>query len=716
MHSMIRRAQGGIILYLLGLSSALAGYVQVGMPLEQLPQDHEYQKTLRAFIGTLAEKDFTVERRAFTEAPSADPDAAYRLWLLPLNLPRLETAALPPAAFTLVALEATPGIRMPTLPHECQMLAWLANWDYPGNPYRGDKAVKRRAFVVAAVDLMMLDYLYEHDPRGAARSDYLGGNLIWIGYTYGVVKDVLPEPVLAAFEVGLKKHVLRLKEWGPRGAMTDMDLFAPVGLYYIARASSDPEIKQIAESFARRLFTEPRYFHPAGYFVDNGCFDTSYNGISLYFGTWAALASDWPFAREAIEKAFRLRAHLCFPDPDGVSEGPSQMSSRTSADPPRDQWNFPIRHQAAAMVTDEALHLAPLPTPEKIAAAPQVVIQAFNAQLGTNYPALSNVWKECHWSGALNFAYEHYRSGAYAQRLALTNSPLMQPLYARTDPFIHEFEKAFVVARFDAYAAVIHTGPVGRPVGHNGLPYGYGGGELSVFWTPASGSVMVGRRRGVQGAVYDSFAEWRAWPVHAVSGLTPDDELVTSTRISQPDVEQEIGKSKCEVRVSGVVPKYNKARTALSQTEIRYARRFEAVSDGLTVETTLTADTAQPFTELYETIPVFLRDLAQNEKAATVIECRQGDAWAPATAEYQDKIKSVRLTRFNGVVTITFSKPRRVKLAPADWKDGFQTQAACRTLLVDLLEGGAQPQALKKASVRYTIKGLLKEDSKAEKK
>lgn len=687
-----------------------AGYEQVGLPLKQLPQDHAYQQELRAFLGTLSEKDFAVERQPFTVAPTNDLDQLFRLWLLTLNLPSLSAVTLPAGAFTLATLESQQGILLPTAPLNSQALAWLANWDYPGNPYHGTRALKLRALVLAAVDLMMLDALYEHNPQGAARSDYLGGNLIWIGYTYGIVKDALPAKALAAFEAGIKKQVLRLKQWGPTGAMTDMDLFAPVGLGYIAKASSDPEIKQVAQDYARKLFTAERYFHPAGYFVDGGCFDTSYNGISLYFATWAALLSDWPFAREAVNKAFRLRAHLSFPDPDGVFHGPSQMSSRTSADPPNDQWNFPQRPYAAAMATEEALYLAPLPTPEKIKAVDSFIIQQLNQQLASAAPAGGQLWKEGHWSSFLNFAYEHYRSGAYARMLALTNLPLSKPLYQRKANFIREFARTFVIAQFDNYALAIHTGPVGRPVGHNGLPYGYGGGELSIFWTPATGTVIAGRRRGVQGAPprFDSYAEWRGWPIHAVTGLTADDELVSSSRIEQPTVAIATGTTGAEVRVAGLMPKYNHSRNAVSPSGLFYERQFSLDAAGLRVTTSLKAQSAERMVELYETIPVFLENgQRQAQRKVTVIEFRRAGEWLPATNEYVGKVDAVRLKRFDGEALISFSQPRNVKLSPADWSDGFQTSAACRTVLVDLLEGEGKPVLVESALVSYLITAIL---------
>src|SRR6185436_19593587 len=109
----------------------------------------------------------------------------------------------------------------------------FAAWNYPGNPYFNSRPLRLRAFMLAASDMMMLDYLYDHDPRCADRSDYLGGNLIWIGFTYRTAKDLLPPAVQSAFETGLKRHVKRLEKWGPKGHMTDMDLFASVGLTFI---------------------------------------------------------------------------------------------------------------------------------------------------------------------------------------------------------------------------------------------------------------------------------------------------------------------------------------------------------------------------------------------------------------------------------------------------------------------------------------------------
>ncbi|HXG23811.1 MAG TPA: hypothetical protein VNJ09_04585, partial [Chthonomonadales bacterium] len=492
-------------------------------------------------------------------------------------------------------------------------------------------------------------------------------------------------------------------DWGPKGIMVDMDMFASVGLRYIHEATPDAEVKAVAERYTRALFTEERYFHPAGYFTDCSCFDTSYNGISLYFGTWCALMSDWGFARRAMDQAYRLRAHLSFPDPAGNFSGPSHMSSRTSADPPHDQWQSIPRHCAAGMISDHALYLCPAPSAKAFDAAPQTIAAILNRQLASPFPPDFQPWRETHWSSEINFAYEHYQRGHYERLLKLVklNSPLLKSPYQRNETFIREFAKAFIIAKFPTWGGAIHMGPVGKAIGNLGLPYGYGGGQLSAYWTPSTGAVLLGRRRGAQGHAYDAYAEWQSWPIHAVTGLTELGELVSSSRIEQPEPKSEVGRDRAIVRVSGVMPKYNADRTAIGPSGLQYQRRFRLGPDGVRVTTTVTSSAPERMTELYESIPVFLRE--QGEKPA-VIWFQIGDTWEEATPELRSAVRAIRVDRFTGSVLITFSRPCAVKLSPQVWRDGFQTQAECRTILVDLIGEQSRPCLLRSASVEYTIR------------
>jgi len=144
-------------------ATAQAQYRRAELPLERLPEEHGYQKAIRAYMATLKESDFVVGHKEIAVAQNQDPEALYRMWLLSIHVPEVSAAMLPASAFTLLAIEAQKGLVLPTDVNVCQMLAWLAKWDSPGNPYHGSRALKLRAFVLAAVDVVMLDYPYEHN-------------------------------------------------------------------------------------------------------------------------------------------------------------------------------------------------------------------------------------------------------------------------------------------------------------------------------------------------------------------------------------------------------------------------------------------------------------------------------------------------------------------------------------------------------------------------
>ncbi len=687
------------LLPLLAAPGVAPGYVQVTLPVKTLPETHAYQKTLRAFLGTLGTNDYAIPPAPFTAVTPSGDDERYALWVLTLQPIDVAEIRLPAEAFTLAAIESSNSLALPANPHACQPLAWLATWDYAGNPYRGMRAVKLRALTLAMVDLCMLDALHETDPRGSDRSDYLGGNLIWIADTFRRCQDALPPAARQAFAEGLGKLARRLAAWGPKGMMTDMDLFAPVGLWYAQQALGDPEIAALARSYSSPLFAEPSFFDSAGYFVDNGCFDTSYNGISLYFGCWAALASDWPFARDALDRAYRLRAHLCFPDPDGRGfTGPSAMSSRTSGDPPRDQWQFPARLQAGGMLNDLALAARGNPDDAALAAAPANLVKTMN-QVG---PVSLKVrpWAESHWSQRINFAAIHAPSGHLTRARAVLASGAVTPPYQGTGTFIRVFGEAFTIVRFPAYAAAIHTGPVGRSFGHNNLPYGYGGGQVSVFWTPASGVAMAGRRRGVQGAVFDSWEEWRSWPVHAVSGLTVSNELVTSNRIRKPVTARHIAEQRAEVEVSGRLPKLNPGAKTETDSGLEYRRRIVAEPAGLAVETTVSGTGFASLAELAETIPFFIQETAAQTAAVLTVQSG-GLRLEAAPGQTFSNVTAIQCHRFAGGMEVQFERPRAVRFSPL-WFDGYQTRAKTCTALVDLLDPAEA--ASTNRVVRYTIR------------
>lgn len=712
-----------------------------------LPQDHEYQRQLCAFMATLTEQDFDhgVTGPLTTPPGSDDPEDQYRNFIFtqlgpPLVGSKRGAPAInaPPKLFTLAEIETPQGVlRPPVYP---DALISLVDWDYAGNVYHQNRALKLRSFVVAAINLMMLDDYLDRTPVDC-RADRMGYQLIYSGAPHHSVKDLLPEQARVAYETGLKKLARRIIGWGPRGDEIHQDLVAAVGLWYAARACRDPELSNDVEAYARTLFTDPKYFHPAGYSLERGGVDIGFQGNCNFFTTWAALVGDWPFAREAIDKAYRLRAHLILPEPDGKWTGPTHFNTRLSSPATIDQWEWgKMRDYCASLATDEAAHLVPLPDAETLAKAAATRAGEFNRQIAENPVKAGNgaaetpyvyfqneeigsspwgwrLWANFHFPASLNFGHEFYPRGAYArrQKLVAENSPLLKSPFLRDELFVRDFAKAFTVVKQSSYSAIVHSGSVGDPAVADKLeqfqgPLGLGGGQLSTFWTPTTGSVILGRRAGMtKDKSFDKIEDWRLWPIHAVSGCTADGKPFTTARILQTEVTSEMKNDKAIVTTAGVIPADQLGSKHVLSGRIDYTRTFHLEPDGVRIATSIQGDGRDEVAELFETLPVFLRDASlQAEAARTVIEFQANQAWSLATDHWHEQVAAVKLSRFAGAVLISFDSPRRVKLSAAEWSDTWFTRAACRNIVIDLLESNDRPKTVDAATVSYRLQAVAK--------
>lgn len=725
----------------IGASAAATAFAADTNRPAALPQAHDYQRVLRAYMGTLTAKDFDhgVTNLVGPQGSTNDPEYLYRIYIYTLmsqplvgtkrGVPAVNT---PPALFTLAAIETTNGVmRVPVYP---EALMSFVQWDHAGNPFHDSRALKLRAFVSASVNLMMFDDHLERTPS-ARRSDWSGYQLVCAAMPYLGFRDLLPTNVRQAFEAGLLKLARQIIAYGPRAEEPHMDMTVPVGLWYASRACHDPQLAKEAEDYARKLLADPGHFHPAGYHVERGGLDVGFAGMANWFTCWLALATDWPFARDAVERSYRLRSHLMLPEPDGKLTGPTHFNTRLDTPASADQWDFANREHGAAMITDEAAWMVKMPTPEQLSNAPAARASAFNGQLNENPRAVAGqnifqsnaeivnspwrhyMWPSWNFPASVNFSYELCRTNAYAHRLELekARSPLLQSPFLRDGTFVRDFAGAFVVAKQPTYSVILHTGPVGRQDLNDGLyqfngPLGFGGGQLSAFWTPRTGSIILGRRRGMHwDQSFDTNAAWRLWPIHAVSGCTPEGKVFTSARILNLAVTNAIAKDRSTAQVSGSISGDQLGQTNVLAGALGYRRMFTIGEKSLRVETHVSGDGKDRVSELYETIPVFLRDLLLNTNVPVTIEFQVGGKWVPATADYQAKVKAVKLTRYSGAVQISFDQPQRVKLSPAEWADTFITRAICRNVMIDLLNSGGQSEALLKArTVKYEIAPIPK--------
>ena len=718
-----------------------------------LPQDHPYQVALRDYLGTLKATDFEHGvTEPFTLVIPDDPEQAYRHWLLSTSIQPLigrkrgyPVVNAPAWHFELSHIEGGEKIMMPFIWPAPS--AWLAVWDYEGSPYRGKKAsdaLKRRALVHAAVSMMMMDHQLETSPElGGARPDWFAGQLIRFSYPFRYAKDVLPATARAAYEAGLKKLTLRVLDWGVKGEEANMDFVAAAALWQASAALEDPAITAKVQAYIRRLVTDPQHIHPAGYIVDRGGPDVGFGGMAGYALIQIAADSGWPFAKQAVDRWYRLRSHLVLPEPDGSFDGPTHFNLRLGQTAQIGQWDWGYREYVGATMTDHALWQVKIPDEEEIAEGLKSQVSHFNASVAENpqardaegkiyfvksedlkpYPWAFAMWPSWNYPITTHYGYDLWKSGDYARLLAAqkADSPMLKSPYLRGESFIRDFGKAFTAARMPDYAAILHHGPIGRDVPDSGLfhfagPYGLGGGQLSAFWTTATGSVIFGRRAGMHwDGSFDKLDAWRTWPIHAVSGATHEGKMFTSARIVDPRVESSLtdyadadaevdAAEGAVVQVAGVIPREILDQGKTLEGRFDFARVFTLDSEGIHVQTTVASTGQDKLAELYETIPVFLRDLStQRKQTPSTIAFQTADgAFTPADATWRDDVTAVRIERFTGAVIIAFDSPQRVALSPEDWADTRITRAACRNIMIDLLRGRT-PNVFSKATVGYRI-------------
>lgn len=679
-----------------------------GIPEDQaprrsgLPREHAYQRELLRFLGTLTEADLVIDVQPFTErSRPATPVESYRAFLLNsiYATPDIRVLNIPAAHLTLAAMDRGDSVLIPGVPGgrrsrpDGVSYAWYATWDFPGNPYRGSRALKLRAFVLNAVDLMLLDR--GHDEGKYGRSDFLAGTMIWLAWGYLQFQDVLPPPVRAAYEAGLRRMVDKLVKWGPTGLMTDMDLFVLVSMPMVCRVfPDDAAMHRTARELAERLVTDPTFFHPAGYFRDLGCFDVTYNGISLYMLTWGATLCDWPPVHEALAKAYRLRSHMVLPEVGGGYVGPSHFSSRTSGDAAGDQWNWPQRSFAAAALTDEALPALGMCEPNALDAigtprhlqAERDLVHVLNRTLQSPWDVAHAPWSEAHWTSFPAYAHTLVDDALLERfvRLRDERSPLLLPAAARDERYVREFGSEIVACKTARYAAILFAGPVGGEGGESF--HGLGGGTLSAFGSPATGPLIVGRRAGFQGTDRpDRYDEAPLWPVHAITALNRDGAYVSTARCRHPRVAVDEAAMPATLAVEGTIPSRKIGVAEALGGELSYTRRFTVHDDRLAVATTVRGDGRDRLREMFETIPLYLGPPVRDrppEDVAVLVE--RGGTWVELGADAVENVRRLRLRRRDGVVDLSFDAPARVQLAPKHWQDRYQSRVLCRNILIHL--------------------------------
>lgn len=729
----------------------------------KLPQNHPWEVTLRNYMAKLDTNDFHVDIKplTFNSSWTTSADTLYKWWVAINHNPGFKELFMNPKYLTLSSFEDASYSKYIHMrvgggwggPYSVIDVSFWALFNYPGNPYYNSRAVKLRALVPAMLDMMM--YTHDYEQGANARSDFAGGDLIKYAYTYYHFKNVLPDSVQKAYETGMLNIMRQIEQWGPTGTFGDMDGFASVGMWYVAKALNDPQITQEAKDYTDRLIK--LWFHNAGYNGHGTGFDATYDGIDLFFYSWAARISDYKPLNEIISKILKLKGYLMVQDPGGYWNGPSHFSTATNASVGHDQWNNYTRDVSDAMISDYGLFLlenTSHATNRRSSRLRTIPDYNFMIQAQGDYISMGDeinhidqsisgentynppTWQENHWvsgSASTNYFYETYEPGFYNRILQLKNenSPLLQAPFQRKKNFIKVFSNnvtypdscTFVSAKLGGYGAIIHTGNLsdwGKSDGTGALS-GLSGGTLSTFWTPSAGTVINGIAGGFQSgnaSEQDTWNNWQQWAVNTITGVTSSGQPFSEARDRYPKAICSVNSDSTSATVvaKGVISSsYDGGRTAPNgaiQGKVNYTRKFEVNPSGVTVTSTIASDGKDQIKSLWEMIPVFLKNLYNAfHNKTTIILFQVNNKWVAGTTNLTQNVTAIQLQRFSGAVNITFDSPQSVKLSAPRFIH-YQVLDSTQNIMIDLLHNNGQAVSFpKQVSVSYTIAPTLEKST-----
>lgn len=646
-----------------------------------------------------------------------------------------------------------------------------------GNPFYQKDALAYRALVLAAVDMMMYDDAAMSGGY-ASWNDMHGKAMLGWAEAYRWCKDILSTDVQNAFETGFGRFLDRAIEQGARNANTNMDMFHVQAAAEVYMATDDSALQDKAVQMVKRVlfgYTDGALetnhivgnrpdgetggvFFPAGYVGENDTPEIYYNGESLYHltGAYAAVMDrtdgsvpeEWQFLGDVLERAAEWRAYMSFVDVDGFRTGPSGFAGRTSAGEPRTQAGESYRGLTLARETEAGTPFLWLPShrgrTDYIESTKQDLIDKINYiknnelnnlnKTVTGQPPTWSGWspwvkettylpREGWFTDLRNIkddseaAVPFNRSG-YTFNKALGGPPTGNEFWAYKDTDASGEEWGFVVE------AQKEQG------GYNG----WTGGRLEMFWSETGGITIVNRHGKAGGNCSESQGHSTCWealntyPIQHVWGENANGRFTSafgrgalgSEEGPQRTTSWDLQGSPPTVSVSNDLHSddtYLEASSVISG-EVTVENKFEAVSNGVRVTQTLTSNESDNVTELWASIPVYLKDSwnsTQGDLAPTTIEYWTGSGWTampdpasgtPSTVDTD----ALRLGRDfqdgNGVryTYVSFTNTQTMRLSEAAYSDPYQTGTDARTVHIDLHGNPGTTKTLPAAkSVSYTI-------------
>ncbi|MCB0322302.1 MAG: hypothetical protein KDD69_01980 [Bdellovibrionales bacterium] len=617
-----------------------------------------------------------------------------------------------------------------------------------GNPYYHQRALCLRALVITAVDMLMYDT--ELDKQSSLTWNDMHGKalLSWSEALY-ICRSEISSSVLAAFEAGLARNLELSIETGPRDVNTNMDMFTVEAAANIARESADPALQMLALRAAKRLLlgydngvpgvrhdVNAGSFYPAGYIGENDMADCFYNGESYYHiaGAWAKTHSidGWQWLGDVLRAMSVWRIYHAFPDPFNQSyDGPSGFSGRTSDHSLHGQQSLAWRDVTAVDLlggdVTPLLHsfsrwgTYKLPSHVEMTQRIARQVTLLSADWGivdTTAAPTWNGWSP--WPKVMPFLPPPGWYTRLRNRIDGNDDELILPIERPNASYSKAFGGAptgmeFWVAR-KQYGGKDFSWYVEADA-QQGTYGGWYGGKLELFWTRATGPMIINRhgKTGCDAEDGEDSTCWAGidtWGAHHVWGRDERGRAFSQVHLKGRALDRPVSYSPtAEPRSVEITNKFNDPGAQVSgeeapdvlQGSFAVTNRFEAIDNGLKITHIISSDQQDQLSELWATIPVRLGEVQGDD---TSIEAFDGAQWQALTTSFRhtEKIRLGKTGTAQQYVYIVFAQPQRVKLSAAEYQSPYQTTTRIRNIHIDLhgTPGSSAPAPVHK-SVLYAI-------------
>jgi len=498
-------------------------------------------------------------------------------------------------------------------------------------------------------------------------------------------------------------------------------------------------------------------FDPSGFIMEGDQPDVFYGGESIYQLTGALAAvtdrntgeveSAWQFLEEVVRRLSEWRHYQYFFDLGVASPGTGGInarnvyhagagfSGRTGASVPAGQAGEFYKFITLADHFDDQKHLARVSarfdvyTENRMRNDIEGVLDERNTEIQETYVGVPPTWNGWSpWTKEMPYLPQY---GWYSRLKSLVdaNDPSTFPLVARQSTYYNKPlggpPTGYEYWAYKNTDGEREWGFFMEAQARQGSYGGWYGGKIETFWTDTTGVVLL-NRHGKTGCDAGDSEDSMCWDnmdyraAHHVWGKDEHGGHFSTLHLRGQSLDRPVAfDTEASVPSVSVTNKFNNsAHTETPESsitgeetgheldgDVSITNKVEAYDDGAQVTHTITSDGTDEITELWASLPIFLRlyspgnpgDQPQVNLDDTTIEYWNGSAYVAMPEDTNSdgipeivETQKLRLGRDyqlgDGIqyAYVVFNETERVRLSTQIYYDPYQTKTSVRTVHIDL--------------------------------